>query len=278
MKFSIPNQTAMLALVSILWSSHGQAQAVGEEPSHKIEQARPWLGVAIEEGSTGVSVKNVIQGTPAAESGLQAGDEILSISGHKVSKPPELIEVIRNQGVGTTVKVEFIRKKKSMSKDIKLVARPDELEMLRKEITGKPVPKLPLEELSGKISKGLGSYKGKTVLVEFWSTWCPACRASHERLSAYANEMKDKGIVVLAISSEEMKLLVDYAEKTKPNFTILRDGTEKLHSELKVSAIPMLLVIDKRGIMRFATIGAGSSLEEAIEKTSALAKEAGTNK
>ena len=40
----------------------------------------------------------------------------------------------------------------------------------------------------------------------------------------------------------------------------------------------MLLVIDKRGIMRFATIGAGVNLEEAIDMTSSLTKEASTHK
>ena len=193
-------------------------------------------------------------------------------SGIKVSKPPELITAIRNQGVGKIVTVAFNRKKKSMTKDIKLVARPDELEMLRKQVEGKPAPNVPLELVTGAGAGRLDGYKGKTVLVEFWATWCPACRASHERLSAYAKEMKDKGVVVLGVSNEETKDLLAYANKIKPNFTILRDKTDKLHNELKVSAIPMLLVIDKSGVMRFATIGAGSSLEEAIEKTSALAQ------
>lgn len=272
------NKTAAVALFSFFSASYVCAQPLADEPAHKIAQARPWMGVGIEDGTTGVVIKNVIEGTPAADSGLMAGDEILTVNAVKVTKPKELIDAIANQGVGTTVKVEFIRKKKPMSKDIKLVARPDELEMLKKQVIGKTAPKLPLEQLNATKMKSLQAYKGKTVLVEFWATWCPACRASHERLSAYAKEMKDKGVVVLAISSEEKKLLVDYAEKTKPNFTILRDGTEKLHAELKVGAIPMLLVVDKAGVMRFATIGAGVNLEEAIDKTSSLTKDAGTHK
>ncbi len=272
------NKTVAVALFSFFSASYVCAQPLADEPAHKIAQARPWMGVGIEDGTTGVVIKNVIEGTPAADSGLLAGDEILTVNAVKVTKPKELIDAIANQGVGTTVKVEFIRKKKPMSKDIKLVARPDELEMLQKQVIGKIAPKLPLEQLNATKMKSLQAYKGKTVLVEFWATWCPACRASHERLSAYAKEMKDKGVVVLAISSEEKKLLVDYAEKTKPNFTILRDGTEKLHAELKVGAIPMLLVVDKAGVMRFATIGAGVNLEEAIDKTSSLTKDAGTHK
>lgn len=276
--FSKLNKTVAVALFSFFSAGYICAQPLADAPAHKIAQARPWMGVGIEDGTTGVVIKNVIEGTPAADGGLKAGDEILTVSGLKVTKPKELIDAIASQGVGNTVKVEFLRKKKPMTREIKLVARPDELEMLRKQVVGKPAPKLPLEPLSGTTMKSLQAYKGKTVLVEFWATWCPACRASHERLSAYAKEMQDKGVVVLAISSEEKKLLVEYAEKNKSNFTVLRDGTEGLHTELKVGAIPMLLVIDKAGVMRFATIGAGVNLEEAIDFTSTLTKEASTHK
>ncbi|MCX6124668.1 MAG: TlpA disulfide reductase family protein [Proteobacteria bacterium] len=144
--------------------------------------------------------------------------------------------------------------------------------MLRKQVEGKSAPSIRLEIVSGKGETSLDGYKGKTVLVEFWATWCPACRSTHRRLSDFAKDSKDNGIVVLGVSNEERKEIAAYAKKIKPAFTMLRDVGDKLHSELKVNAIPMLLVIDKSGIVRFATIGGGSDLEEAIKKAETLAK------
>lgn len=258
-----------LLLIALPTSMHGQNAEGG---SRRIEQARPWLGVAIEMGKSGVLVKEVIAGTPAAESGMQPGDEITAISNVKVAKPTELIAAVRAQGVGSVVTVAFLRKDKSMTKDLKLVARPDDLEMLRKKVIDKPAPATVLELVSGDGADRLDGYKGKTVLVEFWATWCPACRATHERLSAFAKQGKEKGIVVLGISNEEKAEIKAYADKTKPGFVVLRDKTNELHKELLISAIPMLLVIDKTGVIRFATIGGGSYLEEAIEKAEKLAK------
>jgi hypothetical protein len=50
----------------------------------------------------------------------------------------------------------------------------------------------------------------------------------------------------------------------KPEFTILRDATHSVSGKWMVSAIPLLAVIDKKGEVAFATIGAGAYLDEAI--------------
>lgn len=263
---------ALLSLCLSTWTFSLQGQTSGGQP-RRMEQARPWLGVAIDVGPRGVLVKEVIVGTPAQDSGLKAGDQITAVSDVKVSKPAEMIEAVRNQGVGTVVTIAFIRDNKPLTKKIKLVAKPDELEMLRSNVVGKVAPTTTLELIPGNGTKKLDEYKGQVALVEFWTTWCPACRATHERLSALARATKDKGLVVLAISNESKEDISSYVEKLNPNFLVLRDKDDTLHKELRVSAIPMILVIDKKGIVRFATMGGGSNLEEAIQKAESLAKE-----
>jgi cytochrome c biogenesis protein CcmG/thiol:disulfide interchange protein DsbE len=227
-----------------------------------FEQAKPWLGVAIDAGKSGVLIKEIIPGTPAEEYGLKAGDEILAVDGAPVKAPAELIKAVQSKGVGVTVTVRYDRAGKQDEKKVKLVARPDQLELVQKALVGKPAPAFSLEVVSGKEPGSLEKLKGRPVLVEFWATWCPACRSTHERLSALAREEKD--LAILAISDEDLPDIQGYVQKVKPAFTVLRDGAHATQGKWMVSAIPMVVAIDRKGDVAFATIGGGSYLEEAI--------------
>jgi thiol-disulfide isomerase/thioredoxin len=246
---------AVLLCLAALCATSATAQGL-------FEQAKPWLGVAIDPGKTGVLVKDVIPGTPAEEYGLKAGDEIVAVEGKAVKDPKELIQAVQSQGVGTTVTVRYLRGGTAEDKKIKLVARPDQLELVRKALVGKPAPAFALEVVHGKEPGSLDKLKGRPVLVEFWATWCPACRQTHARLSELARTEKE--LAVVAISDEDAADIKAYADRVKPDFTLLRDAKQETQGKWMVSAIPMLVVIDRKGDVAFATIGAGSYLEEAI--------------
>jgi thiol-disulfide isomerase/thioredoxin len=59
-----------------------------------------------------------------------------------------------------------------------------------------------LQDMSGKTVR-LSDYKGKVVLLEFWATWCPPCRASVPGLEKLHKAYKDKGLVLLAVSMDD---------------------------------------------------------------------------
>lgn len=259
----------VFAYGSLLLTTVVSAQVAA--PGNKIEQARPWLGIAIEDGKVGVLIKDIIPDTPAAQADLKAGDEVTAISGTKVVKPSELMAAVLALGVGNIAKVEYLRGGKAESKDIKLVARPDDLELMRAKILGKMAPPFSFETIAGHDSGTRDKLKGKTVVLEFWATWCSACRSTHARLSEYAKTAKRKGIAVIAVSDEEAGTLKAYVTAVKPKFTVLRANDHDLHDQWMVSAIPMLVVLDKTGMVKFATIGAGSDLEEALAFADKLA-------
>jgi cytochrome c biogenesis protein CcmG/thiol:disulfide interchange protein DsbE len=244
------------------------AQGLSPPPSSEsqatVNQARPWLGIAIEKGVQGVAVKGVLTGTPAEQAGLKVGDEVLSIDGKGVSVPNALITQVQSSGVGQTVTLAILRNSKTISVSLKLVARPDELKLLRDKLVGKPAPEFNLKSVHGKEPGSTKKLIGRVALVEFWATWCAACRSSHPRLSAFAKEHPE--IAVLAISDEEKAPLVSYAKEFKPNFTIFSDSSHKVLETWMAAAIPMLAVIDKKGYVAYVTIGAGESVEEAISE------------
>lgn len=229
---------------------------------------KPWLGVAIEKGSAGVLVKGIIPKAPAEMAGFKVGDEILKIDGKVVKDPQELISVVQSMGIGQSVNVDLLRDKKTIKKSLKLVVRPDELKLLQDRLVGKAAPNFELEVVHGKEPGRLKDLQGRVVVFEIWATWCPACRATHARLSEFASA--NPSIAVLAASDEDTDALKAYASKLQPKFTIVRDPTGKSLSEWLAAAIPMISVIDKSGRVAAVTVGAGESIEEAIRVALAL--------
>src|SRR5664279_1365681 len=67
-----------------------------------------------------------------------------------------------------------------------------------------PAPRFNAKTTSGeKFSNE--SLKGKVVLLEFWTTWCPYCRQEQPLVDSLDQEFRDKGLVVLAVDVNESK-------------------------------------------------------------------------
>jgi thiol-disulfide isomerase/thioredoxin len=236
-----------------------------------MKQARPWLGIAIGDATNGVLVKQAIADTPAFKAGLKAGDVVTAINKIKVGTPKELMSTIVNQGVGTKIVVHFLRDNKKLTKEIVLVVRPDELALLKSKMLNKPAPQFDLEVIGSKKPGALKDYLGKVVILEFWATWCPACRSTHKKLNALV-ESKGNEIAVLTISSEEKNVLENFVKAKNPQFVVLRDSKRITGQDWTFSAIPAMAVIDKKGVIRNVVIGAGVYLDETIAKAIELTK------
>ena len=245
-------------------------QSEAKDSPRSTSAGKPWLGIGIEQGKDGVLVKGVIPNTPAEGAGFQVGDEVLKIDGKPVKDPKELINLIQSAGIGQTVNVQLLRDKKIITKTLKLVVRPDELKLLRDRLVGKPAPNFDLEVIHGKETGRLKNLAGRVAIVEIWATWCPACRATHPRLSEVATA--NPNLAIIAISDEDKESLKAYAGRLNPKFTILRDTDGRAVGEWMASAIPMISVIGKDGKVAFVTVGAGEEAEEAIRVAIALSK------
>ena len=66
-------------------------------------------------------------------------------------------------------------------------------------LLNKPAPDFTLPDVNGK-PVSLSSFKGKYVLVDFWASWCPPCRAENPNVVKVYNEFKDKNFTVLGVS------------------------------------------------------------------------------
>ncbi len=115
-----------------------------------------------------------------------------------------------------------------------------------------------LQDLSGKDVK-LSDMRGKVVVLEFWATWCPPCRASIPGIEKIYESYKDKGVVVLAVSMDDggWDAVQSFVKENGIKYTVLK-GDEDVAQKYQVRSIPMLLVLDKEGKISKRYIGFGS--------------------
>jgi putative serine protease PepD len=85
---------------------------------------RPYLGLTTAAGSAGVEVQAVTPGGPAARAGLRPGDVVLSVDGHAVSEPDDVVDALDGNEPGDSVEVEVERAGDREQLDITLGTRP----------------------------------------------------------------------------------------------------------------------------------------------------------
>jgi peroxiredoxin/outer membrane lipoprotein-sorting protein len=113
-------------------------------------------------------------------------------------------------------------------------------------LTSKLAPDFTLNSLSGK-PVTLSALRGGVVILDFWATWCPPCRAGLPHLEKLSQEFQGKGLTVLGVSSEEKATIETFLKDQKVTFTILLDPKGVGEAPYQVTAIPRTLIIDREG-------------------------------
>jgi len=112
-------------------------------------------------------------------------------------------------------------------------------------------PSLVLKDIQGRTLR-LDDYRGKVVLLNFWATWCPPCRAEIPELVRWQREYKELGLQVIGITYPPQKLSTvrRFARKFKVNYPLAL-GTKTTKSFFDAGeTLPITVVIDKEGNVR----------------------------
>jgi len=124
-----------------------------------------------------------------------------------------------------------------------------------------------LQDLNGKTVK-LSDFKGKPVLIDFWATWCPPCRASIPAVEKLYKTYSSKGLVVLGVSLDQggWDSVKAFATEYGITYSVLK-GTEDVASQYQVRTIPMLVIMDKDGkiVKRYIGMGDDDALDKDIQ-------------
>jgi cytochrome c biogenesis protein CcmG/thiol:disulfide interchange protein DsbE len=128
--------------------------------------------------------------------------------------------------------------------------------VLRTQSENVPAPDFVLRDLQGKDIK-LADYKGKVLILNFWATWCPPCRAEiPDFVEAYAAN-KDKGLEILGLSVDRMTAdkLLPFVNRAKINYPVVLADAKIVQDYEPGDYIPATIIIDKKGILRHRHVG-----------------------
>lgn len=118
-----------------------------------------------------------------------------------------------------------------------------------------PAPSLELSDEHGKLHR-LKDYRDKTVIVNFWASWCAPCRKEMPSLQATQKALRDDGLVVLAISMDDSwKEMAKGLEGYENDFVALLDENGETADRWGAIAVPTAFVVDKQGLVRLRVIG-----------------------
>jgi thiol-disulfide isomerase/thioredoxin len=146
-----------------------------------------------------------------------------------------------------------------------------------------PPPNFTAAEWIDRQPTKLADLRGQVVLLDFWATWCGPCRATLPRFEKLFQQYKDKGFVVIGLTtfegkaegrpltrSQELNYLREFKKRFGVTYGFAISDADDNDLNYAVSSIPTTFLIDRRGRVRFISIGSsdfeGAALDKMIKK------------
>lgn len=123
-----------------------------------------------------------------------------------------------------------------------------------REWWGKPAPDFALADIEGKTHK-LSDYRGKEVVVEIWTTWCPTCKLVIPHMKELRGAFDQDNLAVLAVSNETPAILKAFTTEQSLNYTVLASSADLPAPFSKAQYIPTTFFVDREGNFKVAGVG-----------------------
>lgn len=119
----------------------------------------------------------------------------------------------------------------------------------------RPAPPLQAPDLQGRIWR-LSELQGRAVLLNFWATWCPPCRAEMPSLQQLTELYTPQQLQVLALNvGEGPRRITQYLQSAGLSLTVLLDPQSLIARQWGANALPTTYLIDPQGRPRLRLRG-----------------------
>ncbi|MBT3313613.1 MAG: TlpA family protein disulfide reductase [Anaerolineae bacterium] len=118
-------------------------------------------------------------------------------------------------------------------------------------------PDFTLETLEGE-SITLSDLRGKAVLLNFWATWCPPCRAEMPAFQQAYADYADQDFVIVAVNAiqqDNLAAINEFQAEFGLSFPIVLDNDANVSRAYQVRSLPTSFFIDKKGVISEVVIG-----------------------
>jgi peroxiredoxin len=116
-------------------------------------------------------------------------------------------------------------------------------------------PDFALQDTEGKMHR-LSDYRGKPVIINFWTTWCPPCREELPSMNRAWHLLEKEGIAMLALNmGEDEDAIFIFSADYPTDFPILMDQSGEVIEQWPVKGLPTTYVIAPDGTIAYRAIG-----------------------
>ncbi len=131
--------------------------------------------------------------------------------------------------------------------------------IIRSPLLGRRAPDFTLRTLDGSRTVRLADLRGQVVIVNFWASWCAACREEHPALQDAWERYRDQGVVLVGIDFQDQRQpALDFMREMGGDWPVVEDPGGRTALDYGVAGVPETFFIGRDGVIRFKQIGPSS--------------------
>ncbi len=116
-------------------------------------------------------------------------------------------------------------------------------------------PDFVLSDMDGNKHR-LSDHRGQVVIINFWATWCPPCRAEMPSMQRAWEQLEKEGILMLGIDvGEDEDTIFQFTANYPVEFPLLMDQDSKVINQWPVRGLPTTFVVGPKGKIIYRAIG-----------------------
>lgn len=129
-------------------------------------------------------------------------------------------------------------------------------------LTGRSAPDFALKSSTGENMR-LSEHRGEVVMVNFWATWCGPCRQEMPLLDELYSRYQRVGFSLLGVNIDDnSSKAMNMASELGVSFPVLFDSRKEVSKLYEVDAMPVTVLIDREGTVRYVHHGYKPGYEE----------------